>query len=29
MFGVLFTLHVARVIGFIHGKIAEALLVRA
>ena len=29
MIGVLFTLHLARVIGFIHGKIAEALLVRA
>ena len=29
MVGVLFTLHLARVIGFIHGKIAEALLVRA
>lgn len=27
--GILFTLHLARVIGFIHGKIAEALLVRA
>jgi Putative sensor len=29
MIGILFTLHLARVIGFIHGKIAEALLVRA
>jgi uncharacterized membrane protein len=29
LIGVLFTLHLARVIGFIHGKIAEALLVRA
>jgi hypothetical protein len=29
MLGILFTLHLARVIGFIHGKIAEALLVRA
>lgn len=29
MIGILFTLHVARGIGFIHGKIAEALLVRA
>jgi uncharacterized membrane protein len=29
MVGILFTLHLARVIGFIHGKIAEALLVRA
>jgi hypothetical protein len=29
MFGILFTLHLARVIGFVHGKIAEALLVRA
>lgn len=29
LIGILFTLHLARVIGFIHGKIAEALLVRA
>jgi hypothetical protein len=29
LIGVLFLLHLARVIGFIHGKIAEALLVRA
>ncbi|MEQ1755057.1 MAG: sensor domain-containing protein [Micropepsaceae bacterium] len=29
MIGILFTLHLARVIGYIHGKIAEALLVRA
>ncbi|MGH7187192.1 MAG: sensor domain-containing protein, partial [Pseudomonadota bacterium] len=29
LIGILFTLHVARGIGFIHGKIAEALLVRA
>ena len=29
MIGILFTLHLARVIGFIHGKIAEALLVRS
>jgi len=29
LIGVLFTLHLARVIGTIHGKIAEALLVRA
>lgn len=29
MIGVLFMLHLARVVGFIHGKIAEALLVRA
>lgn len=29
MIGILFTLHLARVIGFVHGKIAEALLVRA
>jgi hypothetical protein len=29
LIGVLFMLHLARVIGFIHGKIAEALLVRA
>lgn len=29
MLGILFTLHLARVIGYIHGKIAEALLVRA
>ena len=27
--GILFLLHLARGIGFIHGKIAEALLVRA
>ncbi len=27
--GILFTLHLARVVGYIHGKIAEALLVRA
>ncbi|MCE9522231.1 MAG: sensor domain-containing protein [Alphaproteobacteria bacterium] len=27
--GILFMLHLARVVGFIHGKIAEALLVRA
>jgi uncharacterized membrane protein len=27
--GILFTLHLARVIGYVHGKIAEALLVRA
>jgi uncharacterized membrane protein len=29
MIGILLTLHLARVIGFIHGRIAEALLVRA
>jgi uncharacterized membrane protein len=29
LIGVLFLLHLARVIGYIHGKIAEALLVRA
>jgi hypothetical protein len=29
LIGILFTLHLARVIGFVHGKIAEALLVRA
>ena len=29
MLGIIFTLHLARVIGYIHGKIAEALLVRA
>ncbi|MDZ4869980.1 MAG: sensor domain-containing protein [Alphaproteobacteria bacterium] len=29
LIGILFTLHLARAIGFIHGKIAEALLVRA
>jgi len=29
LIGVLFTLHLARVIGFVHGRIAEALLVRA
>ena len=29
LIGVLLTLHLARVIGYIHGKIAEALLVRA
>ncbi|MEQ1864339.1 MAG: sensor domain-containing protein [Micropepsaceae bacterium] len=29
LIGVLFTLHLARVIGFVHGKVAEALLVRA
>ncbi len=29
MIGILFTLHLARVIGFVHGKIAEALLIRA
>jgi len=29
MIGILLTLHLARVIGFVHGKIAEALLVRA
>jgi uncharacterized membrane protein len=29
LIGILFTLHLARAIGFLHGKIAEALLVRA
>jgi Putative sensor len=29
LIGILFTLHLARVIGYIHGRIAEALLVRA
>ena len=29
MIGILFTLHLARVIGYVHGRIAEALLVRA
>ena len=29
LIGILFTLHLARAIGFIHGKIAEALFVRA
>ena len=29
LIGILFTLHLARVVGYIHGKIAEALLVRA
>lgn len=29
MIGILLTLHLARVIGYIHGRIAEALLVRA
>ena len=29
LIGILLTLHMARVIGFIHGKIAEGLLVRA
>lgn len=29
LIGIVFTLHLARVIGFIHGKIAEALLVRS
>lgn len=29
LIGILFTLHLARAIGYIHGKIAEALLVRA
>lgn len=29
MIGILLTLHLARVIGYIHGKVAEALLVRA
>ena len=27
--GIILTLHIARVIGYIHGRIAEALLVRA
>ena len=29
MIGILFTLHIARAVGYIHGKIAETLLVRA
>jgi hypothetical protein len=29
LIGILLTLHLARVIGFIHGKIAEVLLIRA